>query len=55
MKAEPVDDFAALIEHCVRLIQLLRDPHPGLFTWQEQVQRRREAIWNYDSKEYAHD
>lgn len=29
-----------LKEHVVRLNQLLEDPHPGLFTWQEAVHKR---------------
>lgn len=43
------DDFTDLIRDCRLLIQLLEDPHPGLFTWQQAVQKVRQRIWEYAS------
>ena len=34
-----------LKEECEKLLALLNDPHPGLGTWQEAVQRRRSNIY----------
>jgi hypothetical protein len=45
------DEFAELIEECQLLITLLKDPHAGLFSWQEMVQRTRHRIWEYESSE----
>lgn len=33
-----------LIIELERLLELLKDPHPGLFTWHDRVQRRIASV-----------
>jgi hypothetical protein len=51
MSQHLADDFTILIRDCETLIAMLKDPHPGLFTWQAAVQNVRKRIWEYESPE----
>ncbi len=46
-----MSNVSELLEKAERLVALLKDPHPGLFTWQQAVSNTRESIAAHPSPE----